>query len=158
MDSGNFIKFIISLPSTSRSSNVSAPFTFSDCNFEIISHLSHVSYMPLPSDPPYIHRPSIISCRTQIKKLLHIQISVPSSLLPLGSKYREHKLVKILQRQIQTMPSKTSTNHMSKLQYIVIYIVIQPSENLGNVKLRPKYVTAILSAYKATETAESWSH
>jgi hypothetical protein len=47
---------------------------------------------------------------------------------------------------------------MSKLQYIVIYIVIQPSENLGNVKLRPKYVTAILSAYKATETAESWSH
>ena len=110
-------------------SNSSAPFVFCDWNFEIISHFSHVRYTPLPSHPPYAHR------ETQITKPLDIQISIPSTVFPLTSKHKKHTVFKILQRQIQMIPSKTSTNHNSKLQYIVIYIIIQPSENLGNVKL-----------------------
>jgi len=63
-------------------------------------------------------------------KLLDAQISLPSCLVLLGSHHTEHTLVKILQRKMQIIPSKSLTTHSSKKQYTVI--ITQPSENLGN--------------------------
>lgn len=57
----------------------------------------------------------------QIMKLLDAQISLPSCLVPPGSHHTEHTLVKILQRKMQIILSKTMTTHNSKKQYTVIY-------------------------------------
>jgi hypothetical protein len=58
------------LPSTSRSSEWSLPFKFSDQNFVCVSHLSHACYILCQSNPPCFDHPNNVWWSVQVMKLL----------------------------------------------------------------------------------------
>jgi hypothetical protein len=65
-------------PSTPTSSEWCLPFSFSNQNIVLISHLVSARYMPLPSHPPWRDHPNNIWWSIQVMKLL-IMLSCPGS-------------------------------------------------------------------------------